>query len=133
MGLKENKYYLAMQVPQIGFAGSPGKCRLLSSSYVEETASASSKVQENLRVQYFSVSPTHVPVACFRVPFPVGMLTLVEEMIKAVHSVSFAALPPLLLNLGWNVSTDGLHPHEMRLFLKGAVEALWFLQHALSS
>lgn len=59
MGLKENKYYLAMQVPQIVFAGSPGKGRLLSSN-VEETASASSKVQENLRVQYFSGSPTHM-------------------------------------------------------------------------
>lgn len=120
MSLEENKYHLTMQVPQINslqdLQASEG-CSP-SAEWRRGGHFCGSENQGNMKCSRFSGSPTQTFPSydsTFQ-SFPVSMLTLLEEIIEAVSSISFAALPPLLFGL------DCQHrlPTSMdEIFLKG--------------
>lgn len=97
---------------------------------MEEAASASSKVQENLRVQ----DQTHQhtcphPMMIQGSNLILSMLALLEEMMNT----ALLPLQPCLFTIRFRlmVSADDLHL-QMKLSLKGDTEALWLTQHALT-
>lgn len=130
MDLEEDKCYFVMQLPQI----KPLQNLKVRAGY---------SPLENWRTQLVPAQSSRKPEDSrfsahqHKCPHPViyGSILFVSALTwlgtsKAVHSVSFAALPPLLLDLGLIGSI--ICSASADEFPESAIEGLWLSQHSLS-